>query len=62
MHLRLIQGGLGRGSDEATDARISGELVRRPDRPPPPREPDSALATVSLGVGFLTLLLLLAQL
>jgi len=62
MHLRLIQGGLAHTASRppAPEPRISGELLRRPDRPPPPRELDSALGEVTLAVlGAMLLLLVL---
>ena len=62
MHLRLIQGGLAHTTGDSREHRFSGEFLRRPDRPPPPREPDSSLTTVSLGLGVATLMLLLVLL
>jgi hypothetical protein len=63
MHLKLIQGGLAHAaSTPPPEPRLSGEFVRRPDRPPPPQELDSSFGKVTLAVVCATLLFFVALL
>lgn len=54
MSLKLIQG----GRAARPQPRLSGAFLRRPEWPPPPREPESSFAAVLLGVGAAMLALL----
>ncbi|MAQ15076.1 MAG: hypothetical protein CMN30_09815 [Sandaracinus sp.] len=55
MMLRVIQGGRSRPDAFESD-RVSGELFRRPDRPPPPSELGSQLPALTVAVATLAAL------